>query len=334
MPRLLIRHDDTDPWELKLRAASSGITLAPGYDWSEHVIVITHEMPLHWPGLDDGGPTSFAGLPPSSPSGLPHLAPPRVDAAWDAAASESRLYTCAPAGWTRRTTGRRVGVRTAAALQQRTASRAAVMRRRDTAQRLWDAMIADNPVVPAVVSRVLPSGDAQLKCAYEQWTLLPRSEQIRRHRPGDHLVVRVTTSLGGRATERDSALLRGLARRIMGPAYCPPVVDVWPAWTNPPRVAFVLVPRDGYHPWVSAAPTLSALSGRRIRIFRDTTPPSERVRRALSTSWPITAEGRALYVNVPAGEIVRWYRAYARLLPLVGRLAGQAVWVRQDPATR
>jgi hypothetical protein len=72
-----------------------------------------------------------------------------------------------------------------------------MMRRADHTA-AWITAVAENPVVPAVVSRRRPRGDAILSCAPgEMWTVLPYEEQLRRHAPGDRVVVRLTTSLGG-----------------------------------------------------------------------------------------------------------------------------------------
>jgi hypothetical protein len=111
----------------------------------------------------------------------------------------------------------------------------------------------------------------------------------------------------------------------MGADYSAPVVDVWPTWPHAPRLAFVLVSRRDYDAWVVAVPQLSALSGRRVRVFRAATPPAELVRQALPCPWPVADVGRAIYAHVPPDARPPWYATYSRVLPLAGRLVGRPV---------
>lgn len=329
MPRVLIRGIDTDPLRLYEQARAVGVDLAPGSAWTDNVIVVTGSDPVNLVGLEDVGPTAFNGLP-RMPRVSPGPVPPAtMDAAWLAATSGTPGYYWTPDDWHVSASGRRVGCRTAVRLQRRTLSRAAVIRHRAAAQTAWLMNTANNPVVPAAVVRITPAGDCVLQCAYEHRVLLPLNEQIRPHALGERLAIRLTTSLGGRATERDATMLRGLARRVMGADYCDPVLDVWPTWPQAPRLAFVLARGGSYRAWVAAAPTLTALSGRRIRVFRDATPPSELARQALGSAICRVGEGRrAIYVTVPPAEIGRWLSTYGRILPLVDKLVGRPVWVR------
>lgn len=334
MPRVLIRGIDTDPLRLAEQARARGIDLAPDFAWTDNVIVVIGSDPVNLAGLEDVGPTAFNGIPP-----IPHtppgpVPPATMDAAWLAATSATAAYFWEPDDWHVRASGRRVRLRTAVRLQRHALSRAAVIRHRAAAQTAWLLNTANNPVVPAAVVRITSAGDCLLQCAYDHRVLLPLNEQIRPHALGERLAVRLTTSLGGRATERDTTMLRGLGRRVMGSDYRDPVLDVWPNWPQAPRLAFVLAAPGSYRRWVDAAPTLSALSGRRIRVFRDATPPTELARQALRSAICRISEGRrALYITVPPAELGRWLSTYGRILPLVDKLVGRPVWVRATAFT-
>lgn len=328
---------DADRLRLREQAHHEQVTLCPGFRWSDRVVLADGASPIVWPGVTHLDVTDFPGLPPeprrgsSGPQRHPSPALPTgpvLDQARQMVAHHEPWgrYVSRHGTWCLTRSGRRATAHQQVRLNRILRSRYAQIAHRAAALAAWLAYVADNDVAAGVIRQRHPDGTCEVLLTFggfRRVAWLVAAEQTRGHRPGDRVAVRLLTSLGGRVTERDPAIVPGILQRIAGEDVAPPL---WNGWSWLPSTTVVLVPNAAYACWVAAAPTYHHLTGRSLLVLPEGQRPSAWVRRVLCSSCRVIVTEAGLCIAVPRQEFGRWRRERSMYLPLLQDLTQQRVW--------